>query len=450
MMKSVKFFIGYMQSTLIFAMFIGIAYWGHHTHWQFTAGHGKEHSATHEPANETTSDRVQLSMEGPVGPEQHGLQLEPARQQTVRHKISATATVTYNGQRYSQVSTRAAGHVQEVYVRVGQNVRQGQVLALVDSREVGEAKSNWLQKLMTAQYQRRMLERLQSIGDGGIPQARVRSAEADYRAAEVESFVAQQRLMNLGFSLDLDLDFNAPLEELANRVRYLDIPEELVKGQSNLPTTANLIAIRAPFDGVVVEQHAVPGEVVSTDEWQFVIADMSTMWVKLSVRREYASQLCIGQEVELTTDGVEQPMRTRLAWINPEIDLTTQTIQAGCVIDNPRAWSTRDSENASDSKNMAGTLLQANQFGHATICVDERSEAVVVPAHAVQRMPDLSDVVFVALPGAQSFEARSIRLGNRQDGLIEVTEGVRPGELVVTGGSFVLKSELMKASLVGG
>ncbi len=61
-------------------------------------------------------------------------------------------------------------------------------------------------------------------------------------------------------------------------MRYLDIPEELVSNQGSLPMTANLIAIRAPFDGVVVEQHAVPGEMVSADAWQFVIADMSTMW----------------------------------------------------------------------------------------------------------------------------------------------------------------------------
>ncbi len=137
-------------------------------------------------------------MKGAVGPQQHGLRLEPARLETVRHEVPATATIAYNGQRYSQVSTRAAGHVQQVFVRVGQNVRQGQVLALVDSREVGEAKSSWLQKLMAVQYQRRMLERLQAIGDAAIPLAKIRSIESDLRMAEVECFVAQQRLVNLG------------------------------------------------------------------------------------------------------------------------------------------------------------------------------------------------------------------------------------------------------------
>ncbi len=101
------------------------------------------------------------------------------REEAVRYNVPATAVVAYNGQRYSQVSTRAAGHVQQVFVRVGQNVRQGQVLALVDSREVGEGKSSWLQKLMTVQYQRRVLERLQAIGEGAVALSKIRAAESD-------------------------------------------------------------------------------------------------------------------------------------------------------------------------------------------------------------------------------------------------------------------------------
>ncbi len=444
MTNSFKQLTAYAQSILTFAMFIAIAYWGHQTHWQFTTQHSHDHSVGDEHA--TPPETNSLSMKGAVGPAQHGVQLEPARQETVRYDVPATAVIAYNGQRYSQVSTRAPGHVQQVFVRVGQNVSQGQVLALVDSREVGEAKSSWLQKLMTVQYQRRVLERLQAIGDGAIALSKIRSAESDLRMAEVECFVAQQRLVNLGFSIDLDLDLNASLDELASRVRYLDIPAELASSEGGLPATANLIAIRAPFDGVVVEQHAVPGEMVSADTWQFVIADMSTMWVKLAVRREDASRLSVGQEVVFHADGVAEPIRTRLAWINPEIDVTTQTIQAGCEIRNLPANPATDSSSPS-----TGYLLQANQFGRAMICVDTRSDAVVVPATAIQRMPDLSYVAFVAKgPDAQAYEHRQIRLGKRHNGTIEIVEGIRPGEHVVTQGSFILKSELMKAALAGG
>ncbi len=238
---------------------------------------------------------------------------------------------------------------------------------------------------------------------------------------------------------------NSSLEELASRVRYLGIPEELASNPESLPSTANLIAIRAPFDGVVVEQHAVPGEMVSAETWQFVIADMSTMWVKLAVKREDASLLSVGQEVVLVADGVREPIRTKLAWINPEIDVTTQTIQAGCEVSN---LPTKSKEDLSEA--TTGFLLQANQYGRAVICVETRTDAVVVPAAAIQRMPDLSDVAFVANgTDSQSYERRQIRLGKRQHGMIEIVDGVQPGELVVTQGSFILKSELMKAELAG-
>ncbi len=148
----------------------------------------------------------------------------------------------------------------------------------------------------------------------------------------------------------------------------------------------------------------------------------------------------------LDADGVAEPIRTKLAWINPEIDVTTQTIQAGCEISNLPA------NPATHASSFGpGYLLQANQFGRAVICVDTRDNAVVVPATAVQRMPDLSYVAFVAKgPDAQSYEHRQIRLGKRHDGKVEIVEGIRPGEQVVTQGSFILKSELMKAALAGG
>ncbi len=262
------------------------------------------------------------------------LKTESVSSARIQEFVPAMATVAYNGQRIAQLSTRADGHVQQVLVRLGQHVKQGDVLALIDSQTVGEAKADWLQKAALTQFRSRTLMRMQQTGDGVLPLKLIREAEAELREAELSSFMAQQRLMNLGFDIDVELNLDGSPEQLAEQIRYLGMPKPVIEKLPKKLATANLIAIVAPFDGVVVEQHAVVGEMVSQEKWQFVIADTSTMWVKLAVRREDATKLSVGQPVILQADGIAEKIETKLSWISAEIDAETRTVQAVCEVNN--------------------------------------------------------------------------------------------------------------------
>ena len=455
MLKKVVRFIGPAFSTVVvLGALVGIGIWGHHSKWTVPSfgeltgqSAGAKEADDSEPAPEpavgaSSSGLPVVRFDTAEDVRVAGLATAEAKQTPVDEWVPATAVVEYNSQRLAQLSCPVPGRVYAIRGLLGRSVRRGDVLALIDAQEVGRAKAEFLQEHLMARYKADVLEQLRSAGAGVIPARSLLEAEAAAREAELRRFTAQQRLLNLGLAVgDLSKLPQSP-QELAAAIQFLGLPPKLVAELDPRPTTANLFPLVAPFDGVVIQQDVVPGEVVQPDRASFVVADVNAMWVKLSVRMEDAARLDLGQEVEFTAHGLPAPVRGLLTWVSTEVDEKTRTIQARCEVANPVVE--HPGRPASDGLR----LLRANLFGSAKVLVARHPDAVVVPDAAVQRMPDRSDVVFVARPDGTSFEARNVRLGLSRAGLTQILSGVIPGERVVTKGSYVLKSELMKDSLV--
>jgi cobalt-zinc-cadmium efflux system membrane fusion protein len=437
---------------VIWTSFGAVAFWGHSTHWTFVHN---AHSASqeHSAANHVNQELHLVSLaskrrEGLIEwnsleeLEKSGVELGRAEKKSIEENISAMATVAYNGQRLAQLSSRTPGHVWQVYVRPGQSIKRGDVLAIVDSQVVGEAKSDWMQKRFAAIHLRRIYERLKRVTQGALPEQRVLSAESELRKADLECYMAQQRLSNLGLILPNFDNIDLTLDELSERIRYLGIPEPLLDAHGPRPTTANLISIASPFDGTVVEQKGVVGEVVNSEQVMFVVADTRTMWLKLSIRREDATRIALGQKFSFTAIGMKHPISTKIAWISSGIDPETRTVQAGCEVENMHIEAVSTSE--------TDLPLRANQFGNARIIVAEHPQATIIPESALQKMPDLREIVFVKVGTPAVFEPRVVKSGVRNRGTVQILEGVDADDEIVTKGSFILKSEMMRSSLVGG
>jgi cobalt-zinc-cadmium efflux system membrane fusion protein len=471
------------STLLIWLSFVAIAYWGHATHWTFVSSehHSAEHEAEgHEDAvavtdasvtspsardtghstDATNSHPVTDTAAGATEPvsssnqgivswndagelERSGIQWTRVRQAEITETVPALATVTYDGRKYAQLATRAEGHVFQVFARPGQKIAKGEVLALIDSQLVGEAKSEYLQAMARVRFTAQTLEQLSNAGAGAVPRVRLLAAESEARDAKLQAFLAQQKLFNLGIPIDDDLSVDRSPDELSERLRYAGIDPSVIHSLPEPPGTANLIAIVAPFSGIVLEQHAVIGEVVSPSEFQFVIADTSTVWLRLSIRREQATRLAVGQPVEFRAIGVPKPVQTRLAWISSEIDAESRTVQAGCEVEN--FFLETDGE-----PRLGEYALRANQFGNATIEIARHDQALLVPELSVQTMPDMTNIVFAKLRNRFAFESRSVILGVKKDGWVQILSGVSPEDEVVSQQSFILKSELMRSTLVGG
>jgi cobalt-zinc-cadmium efflux system membrane fusion protein len=168
----------------------------------------------------------------------------------------------------------------------------------------------------------------------------------------------------------------------------------------------------------------VEGEVVSSTPPQFTVADLSRLWVMLDVRQEDMAKLRKGQPITFHPDGAlpDGAAKGTVSWISTEVDDKTRTVRVRAEVENPEGQ------------------LRARSFGTGRIIIAEEPNALAVPSAALQ-WKGTDPLVFVQQNGGLSFERRLVRIGIRDGDYIEVQEGIRPGEIVATTGSHMLRSQ---------
>ncbi len=321
--------------------------------------------------------------------------------------LIADATLSFDRNRYAHVSARSPGIVATVRVDVGDRIEAGAVLATVDSQELGTAKATLLQAQAGEELWRRNRDREADLKRQGIaPERDLLEAETRLTEARIARTGAEQRLRNLGL-----VD-----EALRKIVQDRD--------------TSSLLPVVSPFAGEVVARHAVLGEVVDTAHPLFEVTDPTTLWVLVDLPGEGLGPTGIGAAVTFDFDGL--PGRffpSSLEWISRALDPATRTLRARARLENPDG------------------ILRAEMYGRARIDLG-RDDAILVPEASVQ-WDGTCNTVFVRLkPGV--YEPRRVWLGAAAGGMHEVRQGLSPGEVVVTTGSYLLKTEILKGSIGAG
>lgn len=374
-----------------------------------------------------------------------GVGIDLAWEGPVVEFISASGEIVYEQPRVAPISTPVAGRVWHVTEQGLQGVRvqRGDVLALIDAADVGKAKAELLQAFAQLELKSKALANLKALEKGGtmVPTPTMQGAETAQREAEIRLLGAQQVLVNLGLPVELDSIKGMTAEELARRIQFFGIPDDIAK-RLNSKTTGNLFPILAPRDGVVAVSKVTAGEIVDPSKTMFVVADTSQMWVVLNVRLEDVKYLRVrdaktgsaGQEVRFRPDGGGPEIRGELIWRDTQVDEKTRTVQVRAEVRNPE-----------------GALL-ANTFGHGQIVLREEKQAILVPNEAVHWEGDCN-IVFVRdknflEPGAPKvFHVRTVRPGVRTTTHTEVIAGLLPGEVVASKNSANIRSELLKNNL---
>jgi cobalt-zinc-cadmium efflux system membrane fusion protein len=181
----------------------------------------------------------------------------------------------------------------------------------------------------------------------------------------------------------------------------------------------------------VVERAAALGEAVDESTRLFAVADTTTMWVFIDVPEAHAHVVRHGHRVELRVAGLDLDGVTGgVDWVSPRVDRQTRTVAARAEVANPDG------------------MLRDGMFATAVVTLRPPEERVIVPKTAVQ-WEGCCNVVFVRRTDAV-FEPRKVRLGFEWEGAYVVEDGLRGGETVVTTGSFLLKTELVKGSIGAG
>ncbi len=372
--------------------------------------------------------RVQFASTAAV--KKAGIQLAAVEDRPMVATVGASAEIEYDPDHLARLSSRVPGTIWRMEKQVGERVRKGEVLCLIDSAEVGRLKSEVLQALAQVDVRSKTVKRVQASADQGFrTQAELQEAEAALREARIRGLGSLQALANLGLKVRSE-DLSALSEEQSvERLRLLGIPESLKKSLEAAP--ASLLPVIAPFEGVVLSRDGVAGEVVDLAKPLFGIADTRRMWILLDVRLEDAAGLAIGQPVHFRSDGSSDEVTVgKVLWLSTAVDEKTRTVKVRAEVENPEG------------------RLRAHTFGAAKIVTRREEKAVAVPDAALQ-WEGCCHIVFVRLSD-EIFQTRKVRLGTRNRGYTEILVGVLPGEVVVTTGSHVLKSDILKSRLGAG
>lgn len=361
-----------------------------------------------------------------------GIDIDVATERPMIESLRINGELGFDQSQVAHLSSRVPGSVFRVYRRLGDSVHAGDVLALVDSLDVGKAKTTLSKSLIHWEHTLRTLANARKNVDV-IPRQQLREIEHDSEEAELEVVTAQQALINLGFEVPGGLN-KQDAQQLTRTLQCLGLPNDLCEKLSAKGSmTMNLIPLVAPQDGVIVEMDVVAGEVVRPERSLLTLANLNPMWLTLHVKQEDSEQLSLDQNVKFRPDGGQRDVEGRLSFISPSVDEETRTIKVRAVLDNHNFG------------------LKANSFGTGWIALREEPKAVTVPIEALQSDGDcqivfVRDKDFLKKDGFKVFHARQVRVGAKSDTHVELLAGVLPGEVVATKGSASLRAELLKSA----
>ena len=366
-----------------------------------------------------------------------GIDVDVVQERPMSEFLLANGEIEFDPTRVAHLSSKVAGSLAVVLKTIGDDVQTGEVLALVDSVQVGQAKSQLLNSIVQVQLRKINLDRLKPAAEkGAVPAKTLIEAESALQEAEITYISARQTLLNLGFDLSEEMQAE-DVRQLAERIRLLGLSKSALNSLPANTKTATLIPVVAPRAGVIVASTAVAGEVVDTTTALFTVADPRSMWLLLNVRQEDAKHLRLQLPVEFRTDEGSQEATGSISWISAAVDERSRTLKARVPLNNE------------DEK------LRDKTFGTARIVLREEANAVVVPREAVQSTNDaqfvfVRDRNYFQDDAPKVFYVRQIRTGARDDRYVELLAGVLPGEVVVTKGSGALLAQLLRSSFGAG
>lgn len=368
-----------------------------------TKGVTQEHAteaAKGEHGHEEHEEQLKLSAEEMT---EFGIELAQANSGQMDIQVSLPGEIRLNADRLAHVVPRLSGVVQEVHVTVGDKVRQGQVMAVLDSRELAAAKAAYFAAHERVSLAQSTYDRERKLWADKI------SAEKDYLQAkqelaeeQIEARSAEQQLEALGLTKETIKDLGS--------------------GSAGSLTRFDILA---PFDGTVIEKHITLGEALESNAEAFLVADLSSVWVDLSVYQKNLPALRQDQEVVISCGAGIPDATGSISYIGPIVGEQTRTALARIVLPNPEG------------------LWRPGLFVTASVAVDQLTVPIAVPRTAIHTI-DGKTVIFVQ--ESDAFEPVHVEVGRADSQRAEILRGLDAGQTYVAKGGFHFKAELEKES----
>lgn len=328
-----------------------------------------------------------------------GIKVEAVQAQMLAAALALTGNITPNQDRIAKVTPRLAGRIAAVPARLGARVEAGQVLARLESIELGEAQSAYWQAKSEAAVAESAFKRAEGLAaDDIVPQKDYLRAKADAERARAALRAAADKLRLLGV---------AP------------VPEK--------PQAEASYPLLAPFAGTVIEKKAVQGESVPADQALFTVADLSTVWLEADIFEKDLGRLRLGAPAKITVAAYpDQSFAGKLTYLADTMDTATRTLKGRIEIAN------------------AGGRLKPGMFAEAHVGSNVAAKGLALPEGAVTLIQG-QPTVFVATD--KGFVPRPVETGHALGGRVPIQAGLAEGERVVVAGAYELKARLLKSQV---
>ncbi len=340
--------------------------------------------------------------------ERVGLTLAPAVEVSESSAAEAPAEILFDETNSYVIATTVPTLVVRWLVEPGQHISSGQALAELESAEMPQLKSAYLESLADVQVKGQEHSRADSLFKRGL----ISPAEAEQVAGQF--LIAQARVSGA-----------RGLLEACGLT-----PDDLQFIQTNRSVSPRWL-LRASRNGAMLERKAALGDLLAAGSSLALIGDPSTLWIEAQVRESDLSLFRPGQSVEFATDGdALERVSGRVIWVAQFVDALTRSATVRAEVTN------------------ASLELKAHQFGRLVLPISTRSSVVAVPRDAVQ-WEGCCNVVFVK-ETVDRYRPHKVTVSRGDRGYYNISSGLRAGDMVVVKGSYLLKTELKKGSLGAG
>jgi cobalt-zinc-cadmium efflux system membrane fusion protein len=353
--------------------------------------HTDEHGHSHEEEN--------LIWLSPGQIKELGIQTGIAGPGELSVTISTRGKIILHPDRLAHILPKISGIAKEARKNIGDSVKEGDILAILESREMADIKANYLAAKEKENLALSLLER-----EKGLHEKKV-SAEQDYinaksayAEAKINIQLAQQRLRSFGID--------------DNEIHELLYDPDL-----------RLYDIRSPMNGVVIARHINKGEFIENTKTIYEIADLSIVWIEIGIYPKDLVQVKEGQTVDIFLPIDGKIAQAKIIYLSPIIQDETITAKA-----------------VAELKNLDGDW-RPGSFVKVKIATENVFVPILISKEAIQEI-DGQEFVFVKVP--EGFEKRQVQIGLADDHNVEILSGLKSGEDYASSNTFVLKADLSK------
>jgi len=329
--------------------------------------------------------------------------IEEIKPRAVADSLRLSARVELDEKHVARIGASVTGRVTEINAELGQAVKKGELLALLNSSELGKAQSDFLKAGSQVNLRRLVVQRAERLLQSGvIAEAELQDRQAVLNEAEVDLQAARDQLRVLGMN-------EADLKSLSKERSI----------HSNSPVTSSIA-------GIVIERHITLGQVVQPADSLYTVAELSQLWLVAEVPEQQAQWAREGDQAQAEIPALpDLEVKGNLIYVADLVNPDTRTVTVRMALANPQR------------------LIKPQML--ATLKITKPgSQALVTPSQAVVRDAD-QDYVFVQI-AASRFEMRRVRLGREENGGRLVLDGLKSGERVVANGAFHLNNERLRGA----